>query len=355
MNKLFESNLEKNRWENLYFYDWRAPPCAWRGVTSKAMGGVTIHGLFYISHHNKISKRDGGKTLGKLTIKEKKMIGKEIRLERIINRNTGKTVIVPMDHGVSSGPIVGITDVKKAMAQVADGGANAVVVHKGVVAHGHRKSGPDMGLIVHLSASTTLSPEPNAKTLVCTVEEAIKLGADGVSVHVNIGNSKEKEMLADLGQVVEKASYWGMPLLVMIYPRGERIKNEYDPETIKHAARLGAELGADMVKVSYTGDADSFREVVEGCSVPVIIAGGPKMESDRAVLEMVKEAMEAGAAGISIGRNAFQHSNPSRMVAALTMVVHQGASVKEAIDFLNGNDGGKDEAKYHRPNKRAVA
>ena len=79
------------------------------------------------------------------------MSGKEIRLERIINRGTGKAVIVPMDHGVSSGPILGITNMKEAMSQVAAGGANAVVVHKGMVARGHRKSGPDMGLIVHMS------------------------------------------------------------------------------------------------------------------------------------------------------------------------------------------------------------
>jgi class I fructose-bisphosphate aldolase len=148
------------------------------------------------------------------------MIGKDIRLERIINRNTGKAVIVPMDHGVSSGPILGITNMKEAMSQVAKGGANAVVVHKGVVARGHRKSGPDMGLIVHLSGSTSLSPEPNSKTLVCTLEEAIKLGADGVSIHVNIGDSREREMLTDLGSVAREAAEWGMPLLAMIYPRG---------------------------------------------------------------------------------------------------------------------------------------
>jgi len=283
------------------------------------------------------------------------MIGKEIRLERVINRNTGKAVIVPMDHGVSAGPIMGITNMKKAMAQVADGGANAVVVHKGIVAKGHRKSGPDLGLIVHLSGSTSLSPEPNAKTLVCTVEEAIRLGADGVSVHVNIGNSREEEMIADLGRVAEKAAYWGVPLLAMIYPRGEKIKDEYDKEAIKHAARLGAELGADMVKVSYTGDPDSFREVVQGCSVPVIIAGGPKMESDRAVLEMVKGAMEAGAAGTSIGRNVFQHPDPSRMVGALAMIVHQGAGVDEAMEFLHTNNGGRDETNRNWPENRAAA
>ncbi len=263
------------------------------------------------------------------------MIGKEIRLERIINRDTGRSVIVPMDHGVSVGPIPGITKMKDAMSSVAEGGADAVVVHKGVVAQGHRKQGRDMGLIVHLSASTALSLEPNAKTLVCTVEEAIKLGADGVSVHVNIGDGQEKQMLSDLGYVAQVASEWGMPLLAMIYPRGAKVKNEYDVEVIRHAARLGAELGADVVKVSYTGSPESFSQVVEGCHIPVIIAGGPKMESDRSVLEMVKGAMEAGAAGTSIGRNVFQHPNPTRIVRALSMIVHENASVAEAEAVLN--------------------
>jgi class I fructose-bisphosphate aldolase len=262
------------------------------------------------------------------------MTGKEIRLERIINRDTGKTVIVPMDHGVSSGPIEGLTNLKDTMIQVANGGANAVVVHKGIVAKGHRKSGPDMGLIIHLSGSTSLSPEPNSKALVCKVEEAIKLGADAVSVHVNIGNGHEGRMLADLGNVAEVAAEWGMPLLAMIYPRGEKIKDEYDPQIIKHAARLGAELGADVVKVSYTGSPESFRVVVEGCHAPVVIAGGPKMNSDREILEMVKGAIEAGAAGTSIGRNVFQHKNPAKMVAALSMIVHQNSNIDEALWFL---------------------
>jgi len=262
------------------------------------------------------------------------MIGKQIRLERIINRVTGKTVIVPMDHGVSVGPILGITNMKEAMGQVADGGANAVVVHKGIVPRGHREGGPDMGLIVHLSGSTSISPEPNAKTLVCTVEEAVKIGADAVSIHVNIGNSHEREMLADLGKVSYKASEWGMPLLAMIYPRGKKVEDEYDVEYIKHAARLGAELGADVVKVSYTGSPDSFQKVVEGSHVPVIIAGGPKMDSDKDILEMVKGAIEAGGSGTSIGRNVFQHKNPTRIVGALSMIVHENATVDEALEFL---------------------
>jgi fructose-bisphosphate aldolase, class I len=262
------------------------------------------------------------------------MIGKSIRLERIMNRVTGKAVIVPMDHGVSSGPIQGIIDIRDAMHQVAHGGASAVVVHKGLVARGHGQSGPDMGLIVHLSGSTSLALDPNAKTLVCSVEEAIKMGADAVSVHVNIGNGYDNEMLTDLGRMARSAGEWGMPLLAMIYPRGENVKDEYDVQAVKHAARLGAELGADMVKVSYTGSVRSFREVVNGCHVPVIIAGGPKMGSDRDILTMVRGAMDAGAAGTSIGRNVFQHENPSRIVSALSAIVHGDASVDEAMGVL---------------------
>lgn len=262
------------------------------------------------------------------------MVGKLIRLERIMNRETGRTVIVPMDHGVTVGPIEGLIDMKTTVNQVATGGANAIVIHKGLVEGGHRRRGKDVGLIIHLSGSTSLSPFPNAKTLVCTVEEAVKLGADALSIHVNIGNGTEREMLADLGWVAREARDWGMPLLAMMYPRGEKIKDEYDPTVIAHVARLGAELGADIIKVSYTGSVETFRKVVAGCPVPIVIAGGPKMSSDRDILEMVKGSIEAGGAGVSMGRNVFQHRDPSRMVGAISLLVHENSSVDEALSFL---------------------
>jgi len=262
------------------------------------------------------------------------MIGKEIRLERIINRNTRKTVIIPMDHGVSSGPIKGLLDMKKIIGEVAKGGANAIVIHKGLVGSGHRGRGKDVGLIIHMSASTSLSPDPNAKMLVCTVEECIKLGADTVSIHVNIGAEDEKTMLRGFGEVSKACLHWGMPLLAMVYPRGPKIENEYDVKVVKHAARLGAELGADLVKVSYTGSSESFEEVVKGCFVPVVIAGGPKMGTDKDILEMVKGSIEAGGAGVSIGRNAFQHSNPSLIVKAICNIVHKNSTVEEALELL---------------------
>lgn len=262
------------------------------------------------------------------------ILGKQIRMERVMDRNSGRTLIVPLDHGVTVGPIYGISDIKNTVARVAEGGATAIVEHKGLVGAGHRRQGGDIGLIIHLSASTNLSPSPHSKALVCSVEEALKLGADAVSIHINIGDSQESEMLKDLGSVSYEARNWGIPLLAMVYPRGESIKDEYDVSVVKHAARVGCEMGADLVKVSYTGSLDSFREVVESCTVPVVIAGGAKMDSDQDILEMVKGSIDAGGAGVSIGRNVFQHDDPAKMVRAMAHIVFQNGTVAEALNML---------------------
>jgi len=258
-------------------------------------------------------------------------IGKRIRLERIIDRRTKRTLIVPMDHGLSMGPIAGLEDMEEMIDKVARGGANAVVLHKGIVRAGHRGYGKDIGLIVHLSGSTSLGPDPNCKVSVATVEEAVKLGADGVSVHINVGAPNELEQLKHLGEVAEACDRWGMPLFAMMYPRGPKIKKEHDSTVVAHAARVGAELGADIVKTVYTGDIDSFRKVVRGCPVPIVIAGGPKMETDKDVLRLASEAVEAGAIGVSIGRNVFQHRNPVAMIKALAKIIHEKSTVEEAM------------------------
>lgn len=264
-------------------------------------------------------------------------IGKAIRLERIMNRKTGKIIIVPMDHGVSAGPIAGLLDMPQAINKVADGGANAVLVHKGTIGTGHRGYGRDIGLIMHLSGSTSLGPDPNNKVLVASVEEALKLGADAVSVHINIGAENEAEMLKSLGEVSAKCQEWGMPLLAMMYPRGKKVDErggEHRVGLVKLAGRAGAELGADIIKTNYTGSLKSFKEVTKGCPVPVIIAGGPKMDTDQDVLEMVRDSIDAGGAGTSIGRNIFQHKNPTKMVKAICKIVHEGCSVSTAMKEL---------------------
>ncbi len=261
-------------------------------------------------------------------------LGKSIRLERIFNRNTHRTIIVPLDHGVSVGPIQGIEDLRNTVNKVAEGGANAVLMHKGIPRRSHRGSGRDIGLIIHLSASSNLSPFPNAKTLVGTVEDAIRIGADAVSVHLNLGDETERFMLSEIGRMSSSAESWGMPLLAMVYARGPKVRSEYDPAVVKHCARLAEEIGADVVKVPYTGDIDTFREVVEGCAIPVVIAGGPKMEDQKDILQMAYDSISAGGAGLSVGRNIFQAPDPTRLVRALNGIVHENWSVEQGMEFL---------------------
>jgi len=187
---------------------------------------------------------------------------------------------------------------------------------------------------MHLSASTSLSPDPNDKVLVTSVEEAIKMGADGVSVHINIGAETEGEMLRSLGMTAMKCREWGMPLVAMMYPRGRKITSENSAGYVKVAARVAAELGADIVKTNYTGSVETFREVTRGCPVPVVVAGGPRMETTEQILEMVRDSIEAGGAGVAIGRNIFQADDPVAMLRSVSSIVHEGASVEEAMKLL---------------------
>ena len=258
------------------------------------------------------------------------MLGKVIRLRRIFDQKTGKTVIVPMDHGVSLGPGKGLTDMKATVDKIADGGASAIVIHKGLVPHVGPSVGSRLGLIVHISASTSRSTDPNNKVLVADADTAAALGADAVSIHCNIGGDNEDAMISDFGAVSDRCIELGLPLLAMVYPRGKNVQNSFDVDLVKHCARLAAELGADVVKTNYTGSVDSFKEVVKGTPIPVVIAGGPKAKSDLEVLKMVQEAVEAGAKGVSIGRNVFEHDDIVHMTRAIGKVVFQGMSFEEA-------------------------
>ena len=258
-------------------------------------------------------------------------IGKSIRLERLFNRKSKKIIIVPMDHGLTLGTIKGLENLADMIDKVALGGANAVLEHSGMVGAGHRQYGKDIGLIIHLSGATNLSPHPNKKVLVCSVERALKMGADGVSIHINIGADEEPEMLQDARTVIESSREWGMPLLAMMYPRGKKINDENAPDVVNIAVRAGAELGADIVKTNYTGDIDSFKNIVKGVDIPVIIAGGPKMDTIPELFQLVYDSIQAGGAGVAFGRNVFQADNPTKVVESLSKIVHNNYTVDEVL------------------------
>lgn len=252
--------------------------------------------------------------------------GHQIRLNRILRG--GKMLCIPMDHGISEGPIKGLEDPHKTIYDCQGRGLTCVIVNKGII-----KTLPKptkIGLIVHFSSSSSLSSFPNKKMLTGSVEEALRLGADGVSLHINIGGNEEPEMLQQLGMVSSDCHKWNMPLVAMMYPRGENIKTAIDPEVVGHAARIGAEMGADVVKTLYTGDVDSFSKIVKSIPVPLVIAGGPKAKTDMDLLEMTENAIKAGAKGVTFGRNIFQHNDPAKITLALSDIIFRKFSAKEA-------------------------
>ncbi len=223
--------------------------------------------------------------------------------------------MVALDHGVSIGALAGLADPRRAIAAAAEGGATCVTVHKGLVPFTALHAA-DLGVLLHLSASTLAGPDPDDKRLVATVEEAVKLGCDGVSIHINVGSATQARQLEEAGRVGGACAEWGMPLVAMMYPRGPKVKDSADAALVGHAARLGAELGADAVKVPFC---EAFRDVVAGCPVPVIVAGGAKRPM-QGFLADLKVARRAGARGVSVGRNVFQQPDPTAAVAQIARV-----------------------------------
>jgi class I fructose-bisphosphate aldolase len=233
-----------------------------------------------------------------------------IRLRRIAR---SACIMVPLDHGVSMGPVPGLADPRVILAAAAEGGATCVTLHKGLVPLAAPHAGR-LGILLHLSASTDGAPDPHDKRLVASVAEAARLGCDGVSIHVNVGSLTEARQLEEAGRVSRECGDLGMPLVAMMYPRGPKVADPFAPALVAHAARLGAELGADLVKVPYCA---GFRDVVQGCPVPVLVAGGPRRERFQDLVADVQAARQAGAGGLSVGRNVFQQPDPASALAQL--------------------------------------
>ncbi|MFW6005118.1 MAG: 2-amino-3,7-dideoxy-D-threo-hept-6-ulosonate synthase [Desulfonatronovibrionaceae bacterium] len=240
------------------------------------------------------------------------MTGHKRRLARFFDSETGLTMLVPMDHGVSEGLVPGLDDMAGLLSLISRTPARGAVMHKGMAAEYSRHLNVRQNLVIHLSAGTKHGIPAYSRILVCSVQEALRLGADAVSVHINIGNDLEDRMLSDLGLAVDEAHQAGLPLLAMIYARGEQIVNEQDPSLVAHCIRIGAELGADMIKVPFSGDARVFSRSVASCPVPVLVAGGPRYERFEDYIHMVRTAVDCGARGLSTGRNIFQHPDPAQ-------------------------------------------
>ncbi|WP_030561149.1 bagremycin/ferroverdin biosynthesis DhnA-type aldolase BagB/FevI, partial [Streptomyces aureocirculatus] len=248
--------------------------------------------------------------------------GRRLRLRRLYRNDSERLLIVPLDHSVTQGPVTGGAGIDALVGRLATNRVDAIVLHKGALRHIDPQWFGSTSLIVHLSASTVLAPDPDAKYLVGGVEESLRLGADAVSVHVNLGSDGEQRQISDLAAVADACDRWNVPLLAMMYPRGPKISNPRDPALVQHAVTVAADLGADLVKTPYVGSVDRMKEIVACAPVPVVTVGGPRNDDEGQVLAHVTEALNSGVAGVAMGRNVFEAPDPGAMAGKLADLIH---------------------------------
>lgn len=247
-----------------------------------------------------------------------------LRLRRLYHHDPQRLFLVPLDHSISDGPVVpkGLS-MDRLVGRLAASGADAIIVHKGSLRHISPSRLASMSLVLHLNASTAHAPDPDAKYMVTQVEDAVRMGADAVSMHINMGSLDERRQIADLGAVADRCDRWNLPLLAMMYPRGPHITDPTDPELVAHAVTIAADLGADLVKAPYVGSVAAMRDVTAACPIPVVCAGGPRRAAPEEALEYVRDVLDGGATGVAMGRNIFQAADPAAMAASVARVVHR--------------------------------
>lgn len=248
------------------------------------------------------------------------LTGKAMRLARLSRWNDERYLFVPLDHSVFAGPIATAEGFDQLVSDVLDGGADAVVVHKGRARVLDPARMADRGLIVHLSASTPHAADADAKVLVGNVEEAVRLGADAVSVHVNIGSDSESAQLTDLGTVAAACADWGMPLLAMMYPRGPKVADPADPDLLAHVVNIAVDLGVDMVKTVFASPVGRMADVVASSPVPIVVAGGAATGME--LTDFAKAALATGCRGLAVGRRVFESPNPRLATKKLASIIH---------------------------------
>jgi DhnA family fructose-bisphosphate aldolase class Ia len=253
------------------------------------------------------------------------------RLRRIFCRD-GRALIVACDHGMISGPDRGIERMGETLRMVVGGGVDAVMASYGTACR-FEELLAGVGLVLRIDgAGTVLGAMDGPGAQFYTVEDALRIGADALCVTTFPGTRHEEATLEVLARVIRHAHEWGLPVMAEMVPGGFDSGPEFKTlKSVSVSARVAAELGADWVKVAYV---PGFEQVIETCYVPVVALGGPAREDPRATLEMVRAAMDAGAAGATVGRNIWKAENPTGMARALSAIIHDDAAVEQAALLL---------------------
>ena len=255
--------------------------------------------------------------------------GLENRLHRMFTPADGNSVMLAVDHGYFMGPTHRLEDARATITPLAPH-ADALALTRGIL---RRCVDPSLTVPIVLRVSggaTILKEDLSHETITTSMREAVRLNVSAVALSVFVGAPHEHDSLTNLAALVDEGEEVGVPVMA-ITAVGKELEKR-DARYLALACRVSAELGAHVVKTYYC---DDFAKVVEGCPVPLVVAGGPKLDSERAALELARNAIDQGAHGIDMGRNIWQSDHPIAMLTALRSIVHEKATVSEALDVLS--------------------
>lgn len=247
------------------------------------------------------------------------MIGKKRRLQRLLVGPERRCLLVALDHAAWLGPVKGIDCPTSIVKKVVAGGANALLMGPGFTRAVEDILHPSTAVVLRVSLTPGLAPEATQEAPLATAETALRLDADAVAVSVWFGRGGETTVMRYLGELLEQCDRVGMPVLAEMMPPPDKA---YDSEAIAHAARIGFEAGADIVKTNYCGHVETFRQVVKAVPVPILVAGGPSNGGeDEDSLQLVQDVIQAGAAGIAFGRRIWQSPHPDLLVRKISAIL----------------------------------
>jgi len=244
----------------------------------------------------------------------------------LLFKSDKRSAIVALDHGALMGPQPGWEEPSITIRAIVKARPDAVILTSGIAKRYGSLLEGKVGMVLSI---------PPTQNIEHAIEYALKLGAAAVKLFVSVGTNDELSNILRLWDVSTACYKHGIPLIAEMYPvKGEKIQNQFDEGIVAKYARIGMESGADIIKTFYTGNVKSFKEVTRSCPIPILVLGGEK-KNDAQLLADIDGAMKAGAAGVAIGRNVWQHKNPTAMTRAIIGMIHDGLGVEDALKLLS--------------------
>ncbi len=266
------------------------------------------------------------------------MLGKEVRMKRLVNPKSNKMMAITVDHAISRGiaPMTGIQPIQNAIDRIIAGHPDAMTMTKGIAERCMYQHAGEVSLLLKCSSYAPVHPTRDA--VFGSVDEAVRMGADAVSVGAMTLGDFQDVQFEEIGRIAEECMVKGMPLVAHIYPKGEHVPADQRTswENIAYCCRSACELGVDIVKTTYTGAPDSMAKVIScvPSSFRVVIQGGDACRTLEDYLQMTRDAMDCGVGGVTMGRFVWDYKDVTALVVTLRYMIHEGYSVKEARELL---------------------